>query len=233
MTAVLSNPFINILNEHFHGSDEDFSIENIESKLLGEKPVLISRSYEHAIAVRTAVGEDYIYYSNSTLGMDEYWARRMVPKLPKLTKLQKNQQDNDDDDLPVESEFWPSSYKVYQLPSSLKKTIKPKSGTTIVSARATDCPFGLVDLLGKLPESVEYLDLGHDGIVTIKSWDKLQSNESEPQCSRQEAIDVIKQLISGLPNLRKITYCGYYCQFEDELETVLAEYPYIILDKNE
>ena len=122
----------------------------------------------------------------------------------------------------VDEEDTYEEYKVYyELPSSTKKAINIPSDTAIVYAVATECPFGLIDLLDKLPESVEYLDLGHDGITSLTRCKG--SNEWRTGTSKQETVDVIKNLLHGLPNLRKISICHYYCEFKEELKSVLKD----------
>jgi hypothetical protein len=115
---------------------------------------------------------------------------------------------------------------VYDLPHSREYPIVVPAGTTIVCAEPVCDAWCLKDLLGKMPVSVEYLDLSHDGVITVE-----KQGHSSRATAPEETKAVIVELISSMPNLRQIAYCGYYCGFEEELIEVVKGYPNINLVK--
>jgi len=63
------------------------------------------------------------------------------------------------------------------------------------------------ELLNNLPTSTEILYLQHDGIIGIdcNNYNKID-----------DTLDDVKAVIEQLPNLRIISYCGYYSKFKKE-----------------
>lgn len=62
------------------------------------------------------------------------------------------------------------------------------------------------ELLNNLPKSTEILYLQHDGIIGIDCNDE----------NKFDTLDDVKAVINQLPNLRIISYCGYYSKFNEE-----------------
>lgn len=77
-----------------------------------------------------------------------------------------------------------------------------KEGVTSLSFDTVNYGTYVSHLVGRLPASVETLNLGHDGIINCVDEDETESVTS-----------VFERLIKSLPQLKKIYHCGYYSEF--------------------
>jgi hypothetical protein len=128
-----------------------------------------------------------------------------------LYELQKNfyeNENNDGEDLPEELEF--PNYGPEQLHyvghgENLKNV--PEVKCVCFNTFDNDNEHK-IDELVDLPPSVEYIYLGHDGVV---------------QCD-SDLRETLVKIVEALPNLIWLEYCGYYCEiYPGILDLVLEE----------
>lgn len=82
-----------------------------------------------------------------------------------------------------------------------------------------------VELPENLTKSIRVLDLGHDGVIWGIRSETSDRDEDKKKWSDETAC---RTVLSSLPNLEKVYYCGYYSQID--YEKVAKDYPNIVFE---
>lgn len=123
-----------------------------------------------------------------------------------LKEARRNWHDSiDEEELPLELEYpdYPQSEKHW-----VDNIDSIPNGKKCIVFSDCDNKYFWNDLI-KLPKSVEYIYLGHDGVISFLG------------VTIEEINHVIEQILKALPNLFWIEYCGYYsCISVVDIESV-------------
>ena len=119
---------------------------------------------------------------------------------PNNKKMETQATDSDSD---TATTIFEDETKKYVCPDGSKIIAEQIPGdieTLIIDRFDNDCKWKHLTLLvkSKAKESISTLYLGHDGCIYGDKSD-------------------IETVITGLPNLKKVFYCGYYAKYRDDL----------------